>query len=98
MNEPKPKPWRRKYGIVDAGELVRHIKEDKCAKCLTLARYDERESERAIMANRWLPAISCEDRAAISQAPLPVPPWFHHNNHPYPFPPARRQPTPVPHI
>ncbi len=49
MNTPEPLPCRRKYARVNAADFVRHIDEDKCPKCLAVARYLERESERAMM-------------------------------------------------
>jgi hypothetical protein len=49
-----PKPCCRKYGKVSAAEFARHVKEDKCSKCLAVARYLERESERAVMAKEFV--------------------------------------------
>ena len=42
-----PKPCHKKYGKVNAAEFVRHVKEDKCSKCLAVARYLAREAELA---------------------------------------------------
>ena len=43
----EPKPCRGKYGKVSAAEFARHVKEDKCSKCLAVAQYLARGAELA---------------------------------------------------